>query len=84
MDGLQQLWAIFWICLFSYLAIKYTVNAFTYDKNKALKEIVKEESSKKIDDELEKFLGDFEITDEDLEKVVEKVSNFKYRERKRI
>lgn len=56
-------WAIFWICWFSYLAIKYTVNAFTYDKNKALKEIVKEESSKKIDDELEKFLGDFEITD---------------------
>lgn len=45
-------WAIFWICWFSYLAIKYTVNAFTYDKNKALRDIVRKESLKKIEEQV--------------------------------
>lgn len=45
-------WSIFWICWFSYLSIKYVVYSFTYDKRKALKELVKEESLKQIEEKV--------------------------------
>lgn len=41
-------WSIFWICLFSYWAIKYVIERVTYCKRDALKELTREECEKVI------------------------------------
>ena len=41
-------WSIFWICLFSYWAVKYVIERVTYCKRDALKELTREECEKVI------------------------------------
>lgn len=48
-------WAAFWYCLFGYTIIKYIVNKLTYDKNKAIKELAKEQCNQIIKEELKKL-----------------------------
>ena len=48
-------WAAFWYCLFGYAIIKHIVNKLTYDKNKAIKELAKEQCNQIIKEELKKL-----------------------------
>lgn len=56
-------WSIFWICLFSYWAVKYVIERVTYCKRDALKELTREECEKVIkeiidNDEIEKTVNE--------------------------
>jgi hypothetical protein len=42
-------WGIFWICLFTYWAIKYITECVTYDKRRAIKELAEEKHAEKIE-----------------------------------
>lgn len=42
-------WSIFWICLFSYWAIKESVYCLTYNKRQAIKELAREKNQEQID-----------------------------------
>ena len=47
-------WAYFWICVIAYFAIKYVFDKLTYNRNKAIKELAKEQCGKAIKAEMKK------------------------------
>lgn len=57
MNGLQQLWAIFWICLFSYWAIKEICYYCFYSKRQAIRDIAIKECRKEINAEIDNIIS---------------------------
>ena len=57
MNGLQQLWAIFWICLFSYWAIKEICYYCFYSKRQAIRDIALKECRKEINAEIDDIIS---------------------------
>ena len=57
MDGLQQLWAIFWIGLFSYWAIKEICYYCFYSKREAIRDVARKECRKEINAEIDSIIS---------------------------
>lgn len=52
-------WSVFWICLFSYWAIKESVAMITYNKRQAIKELAEDEFSRQISELVNKKVKQF-------------------------
>ena len=48
-------WGCFWIGWFTYEIVKYVVNKLTYNRNKAIKELAREQYNKAIKEEIKKL-----------------------------
>lgn len=70
-------WSIFWICLFSYWAIKESVAMITYDRRQAIKEIAEneygEEISKLVNKKVKKFKKDKVSIREHIDEIVDEI-----------
>ena len=73
----MDVWGIFWICLFSYWAIKESVSMITYDKRQAIKELVEqeygEEISKLVNKKVKKFRKNKESIREHIDEIVDEI-----------
>lgn len=57
MNGIQQLWAIFWIGLFSYWSIKQICYYCFYCKRQAIRDIALKECRKEINAEIDDIIS---------------------------
>ena len=48
-------WAVFWYCLFGYTLTRYIIDKLTYNRNKAIKELAKEQYTQIIKLEIKKL-----------------------------
>lgn len=90
MNGIQQLWAIFWIGLFSYWAIKEICYYCFYSKRQVIRDIALKECRKEINVEIDNIISAIFVditTDTDLfefKTTSEKIDEIKRIIKKRI
>lgn len=70
-------WSVFWICLFSYWAIKESVNMITYNKRQAIKELAEDEFSRQISElvnkKIKRFKNDKEAIRNHLDEIIDEI-----------
>lgn len=70
-------WSVFWICLFSYWAIKESVAMITYNKRQAIKELAEDEFSRQISElvnkKIKRFKNDKEAIRNHLEEIIDEI-----------
>ena len=70
-------WSIFWICLFSYWAIKESVAMITYNKRQAIKELAEDEFSRQISElvnkKVKRFKSDKEAIRKHLDEIIDEI-----------
>lgn len=70
-------WSVFWICLFSYWAIKESVAMITYNKRQAIKELAEDEFSRQISElvnkKVKQFKNDKEAIRNHLEEIIDEI-----------
>lgn len=70
-------WSVFWICLFSYWAIKESVAMITYNKRQAIKELVEDEFSRQISElvnkKVKRFKNDKEAIRKHLDEIIDEI-----------
>jgi hypothetical protein len=70
-------WSIFWICLFSYWAIKESVAMITYNKRQAIKELAEDEFSRQISElvnkKVKRFKNDKEAIRKHLDEIIDEI-----------
>ena len=74
----MDVWSVFWICLFSYWAIKESISLLTYNKRQAVKELVEkeyaDEISKLVEQKVKKFKGDKNKIKESLNYLIDELT----------
>lgn len=68
-------WSVFWICLFSYWAIKESVAMITYNKRQAIKELAEDEFSRQISELVNKKVKRFKNDKEAIRKHLDEIIN---------
>lgn len=70
-------WSVFWICLFSYWAIKESVAMITYNKRQAIKELAEDEFSRQISElvnkKVKRFKNDKEAIRKHLDEIIDEI-----------
>lgn len=70
-------WSVFWICLFSYWAIKESVAMITYNKRQAIKELAEDEFSRQISElvnkKVKQFKNDKEAIRKHLDEIIDEI-----------
>ena len=70
-------WSVFWICLFSYWAIKESVSMITYNKRQAIKELAEDEFSRQISElvnkKIKRFKNDKEAIRNHLDEIIDEI-----------
>ena len=70
-------WSVFWICLFSYWAIKESVAMITYNKRQAIKELAEDEFSRQISElvnkKVKRFKNDKEAIRNHLDEIIDEI-----------
>ncbi len=70
-------WSVFWICLFSYWAIKESVAMITYNKRQAIKELAEDEFSRQISElvnkKIKRFKNDKEAIRNHLDEIIDEI-----------
>lgn len=74
----MDVWSVFWICLFSYWAIKESISLLNYNKRQAVKELVEkeyaDEISKLVEQKVKKFKGDKNKIKESLNDLIDELT----------
>ena len=70
-------WSVFWICLFSYWAIKESVAMITYNKRQAIKELAEDKFSRQISElvnkKIKRFKNDKEAIRNHLDEIIDEI-----------